>query len=84
MLAEVPGVDLRGIRQQLRVRPVRPLIVRPALTPQRMPHRGSGHSQLATDGAYPDALRIQIPNRCPRFHAKHPFWSSSWTLVHEG
>ena len=51
---------------------------------QRMPPRRSADSKLPTDGAYPHALRLQIANRRPRFHTKHPFWSSSWTLVHEG
>jgi hypothetical protein len=39
-----------------------------------MTHRCSRHSELTTDGAYSHALCIQVPNRRPRFHAKHPFW----------
>jgi hypothetical protein len=84
VLTEVPGMDLRLVRHELVVRPCWPLVVGRSVTAQRTTYRSAGHSELATDSAYPHTLRLQIANRCPGFHAKHPFWSSSWTLVHKG
>jgi hypothetical protein len=72
LLAEVPAVNLPLEWHQLRIGPWRPLIPGWPVSSQCTPHRRARDGQLAADRTNTHPLRVQVPNRRPRFHAKQP------------